>query len=54
VHLVGAPKLTQLYAIGLAKHDVAATSTEGEAASVAGLAQLHRQLTCRQVADAAR
>jgi 2-dehydro-3-deoxygalactonokinase len=54
VHLVGAPALTQLYAIGLATHDCVASSIEGEAASVAGLAQLHRQLTRRQVADAAR
>ena len=54
VHLIGAAELTQLYAIGLAAHEHAATRIEGEAAAVAGLAQLHRQLTCRQVADATR
>lgn len=58
VHLIGAAELTRLYAIGLAAHEHAATRIEGEAASVAGLAQLHRrlhrQLACRQVADATR
>jgi 2-dehydro-3-deoxygalactonokinase len=59
VHLIGAPDLTRLYAIGVATHDCAATSIDGEAAAVAGLTLLHRQLAPRglvpaQVADAAR
>jgi 2-dehydro-3-deoxygalactonokinase len=54
VHLIGASELTRLYAIGLATHDYTATCVEGVAASVAGLAQLHRQLARRQVADATR
>jgi len=54
VHLIGAPELTRLYAIGLATHDYTSTRLEGVAASVAGLAQLHAQLTRRLVTDAAR
>jgi 2-dehydro-3-deoxygalactonokinase len=53
VHLIGAPQLTRLYAIGLAAHDYAARSIEGTAASLAGLAQAHRQLSARCVTHAA-
>jgi 2-dehydro-3-deoxygalactonokinase len=57
VHLIGSPQLTQRYAIGLAVLDCAATSIDGEAAALAGLVLLHRQLSLRrralrQVADA--
>jgi 2-dehydro-3-deoxygalactonokinase len=54
VHLVGSPHLTQLYATGLASHDYAASRLDGAAAALAGLAQVHRQLTPRLVANAAR
>jgi 2-dehydro-3-deoxygalactonokinase len=53
VHLIGAPDLTQLYALGLARHHYTATRYEGAAASLAGLAHIHRQLTHRVMAHAA-
>jgi 2-dehydro-3-deoxygalactonokinase len=54
VHLVGAPDLTQLYSAGLVSHGYAASRIDGTAASLAGLVQVHRQLTRRLVAHAAR
>jgi 2-dehydro-3-deoxygalactonokinase len=53
VHLIGSAQLTRLYAIGLASHDYTASRLEGVAASLAGLAQLHRQLTARRLTHAA-
>jgi 2-dehydro-3-deoxygalactonokinase len=52
VHLIGDPQLTQLYAEGLAAQHHTVTTLEGSAASLAGLAQVHRQLTRRLVANA--
>jgi 2-dehydro-3-deoxygalactonokinase len=54
VHLIGAPDLTQLYATGLVSHGYAASRTDGAAASLAGLVHVHRQLTPRLLANAAR
>lgn len=53
VHLIGSPHLTQLYATGLASHDYIASSLDGATASLAGLLQVHRQLTPRLVMNAA-
>jgi 2-dehydro-3-deoxygalactonokinase len=53
VHLIGSPQLTQLYSIGLASHDCTASRIEGVAASLAGLAHVHRHLTQRLTTNAA-
>jgi 2-keto-3-deoxy-galactonokinase len=53
VHLIGSPHLTQLYETGLASQDYAASSLDGAAASLAGLVQVHRQLTPGLVTNAA-
>ncbi len=53
VHLIGSPHLTQLYATGLASQDYTASSLDGAAASLAGLVQVHRQLTPGLVTNAA-
>jgi 2-dehydro-3-deoxygalactonokinase len=52
VHLIGDPQLTQLYALGLAAQHCSSSALEGGAAALAGLAQVHRQLTQTQVVNA--
>jgi 2-dehydro-3-deoxygalactonokinase len=52
VHLIGDPQLTRRYAQGLAAQRYTATALDGTAAALAGLAQVHRQLTQRRVANA--
>jgi 2-dehydro-3-deoxygalactonokinase len=52
VHLIGDPQLTGLYAQGLAARHCTTTALEGSSAALAGLAQVHRQLTQRQVLNA--
>jgi 2-dehydro-3-deoxygalactonokinase len=52
VHLIGDSQLTRRYAQGLAAQRYTATALEGTAAALAGLAQVHRQLTQRRVANA--
>jgi 2-dehydro-3-deoxygalactonokinase len=52
VHLIGSPDLTRLYAAGLAAHHCATTQIDGVAASPAGLALIHRQLTQRRMMNA--
>ncbi len=49
VYLIGSSELTQLYADALAFHGYGASRVEGAAASLAGLAQVHRRLS-QQVA----
>jgi 2-dehydro-3-deoxygalactonokinase len=45
VYLIGSPNLTRLYADGLDHHGLDPTHTiDGSAASLAGLAQIRRQL----------
>jgi 2-dehydro-3-deoxygalactonokinase len=53
VHVIGASELTRLYALGLASHDCSANTVDGARASLAGLTQVHRQLTGRLAANAA-
>ena len=45
VHLIGSPQLMELYAAGLGLQHYETSSTDGSLASVAGLAQVRRQLT---------
>jgi 2-dehydro-3-deoxygalactonokinase len=45
VDLIGAPQLTQLYATGLEQQRYQASTIDGAAAAVAGLARVRRQLT---------
>jgi 2-dehydro-3-deoxygalactonokinase len=52
VHLIGDPLLTRRYAQGLAAQRYTTTALDGTAAALAGLAQVHRQLTQRRVANA--
>jgi 2-dehydro-3-deoxygalactonokinase len=52
VHLIGSPELTQLYTAALASQDYRATTTDGAAASLAGMARVHRQLAQRPVMNA--
>jgi 2-dehydro-3-deoxygalactonokinase len=52
VHLIGDPQLTQLYSQGLAAQHYTATTLDGTAAALAGLAQVHRQLARAVVANA--
>ena len=52
VHLIGDSQLTRRYAQGLAAQRYTATALDGTAAALAGLAQIHRQLTQRRVANA--
>jgi len=49
VYLIGAPELTRRYAAALARHGYDAYAVDGAAASLAGLAQVHRRLS-QQVA----
>jgi len=48
VHLIGAPQLTAMYASALAAQGRTASAQDGTAASVAGLAAVHRLLTQRR------
>lgn len=52
VHLIGAPSLTELYARALAGHSYAARQLDGADAALAGLTQVHQQLTAREQANA--
>jgi 2-dehydro-3-deoxygalactonokinase len=52
VHLIGSPQLTELYAAGLGLQHYETSSTDGSLASVAGLAQVRRQLTRGSMANA--
>jgi 2-dehydro-3-deoxygalactonokinase len=52
VHLIGDPQLTQLYALGLAAQHCTTSALEGVSAALAGLTQVHRQLTHSQVVNA--
>jgi len=52
VQLIGSPDLTRLYAAGLSSQNCETTQIDGAAASPAGLALVHRQLTQRRVMDA--
>jgi 2-keto-3-deoxy-galactonokinase len=52
VLLIGSPDLTRLYAAGLAAQNYRSRQIDGTAASPAGLALVHRQLTQRRVMDA--
>jgi 2-dehydro-3-deoxygalactonokinase len=54
VHLIGAPQLMQRYASVLAAHGQEFDTIDGDAAAMAGLAQVHRQLTERPLAHAVR
>jgi len=54
VHLIGAPQLAQRYASVLAAHGHEVNTIDGDAAAMAGLAQVHRQLTERPLAHAVR
>ncbi len=45
VHLVGSPSLTRLYVDGLSQRQCPSHSTDGSAASLAGLLQLRNQLS---------
>jgi 2-dehydro-3-deoxygalactonokinase len=49
VHLIGAPELTQRYAAAVACHGYGAESVDGAAASLAGLALVHRRLSQQAV-----
>jgi 2-dehydro-3-deoxygalactonokinase len=49
VYLIGAPELTRRYAAALDRHACDAHEVDGDAASLSGLAQVHRRLS-RQVA----
>jgi 2-dehydro-3-deoxygalactonokinase len=52
VHLIGDSQLTQLYAQGLAAQQHTVSTFEGSAASLAGLAQVYRELKQRPVVHA--
>jgi 2-dehydro-3-deoxygalactonokinase len=52
VHLIGDPQLTRLYALGLAAQHCTTSALEGSSAALAGLTQVHRQLTHSQVVNA--
>jgi 2-dehydro-3-deoxygalactonokinase len=52
VHLIGSPQLMGLYAAGLELQHYEASRTDGDLASVAGLAQVRRQLTRGSMANA--
>ena len=52
VHLIGDPQLTRLYALGLTAQHCTTTTLEGSSAALAGLTQVHRQLTQSQVLNA--
>jgi len=45
VHVIGAPRLTQLYATALALRSHAARQLDGMAASLAGLTRVHQHLS---------
>lgn len=51
VHLIGVPALTQLYAAALAARSHGAQQLDGADASLAGLTQVHRQLTAQEQAS---
>jgi 2-dehydro-3-deoxygalactonokinase len=48
VHLIGAPQLVELYAVGLGRQHCQTSSTDGVRAAIAGLAHVRRQLTSRR------
>jgi 2-keto-3-deoxy-galactonokinase len=50
VYLIGAPELTRRYAAALARHGRDTYTVDGAAASLAGLAQVHRRLSRQVVA----
>src|SRR5882757_6132371 len=52
VHLIGAPRLTQLYARALSYQSFGATELDGAAASLAGLARVHQHLSPRLATSA--
>jgi 2-dehydro-3-deoxygalactonokinase len=52
VQLIGSPDLTRLYAAGLSSQNCETTQIDGAAASPAGLALVHRQLTQRRMTNA--
>jgi 2-dehydro-3-deoxygalactonokinase len=45
VHLIGSPNLTRLYAAGLRQRHCKSNAIDGSAASLAGLAQIRKQLS---------
>ena len=47
VHVIGAPRLTELYAAALALQSHAARQLDGMAASLAGLTRVHQHLSRR-------
>jgi 2-dehydro-3-deoxygalactonokinase len=52
VHLIGEPQLTQLYAAALRQQSCAAQQLDGAAASLAGLARVHRSIESRVTTNA--
>jgi 2-dehydro-3-deoxygalactonokinase len=52
VHLIGAPRLTQLYARALSCQSFGATELDGAAASLAGLTRVHQHLSPRLATSA--
>jgi 2-dehydro-3-deoxygalactonokinase len=50
VYVIGAPELTRRYAAALARHGCDTYAVDGTAASLAGLAQVHRRISQRVVA----
>jgi 2-dehydro-3-deoxygalactonokinase len=50
VHVIGAPELTRRYAAALGSHGCRTDAVDGAAASLAGLAQVHRRLSQQVVA----
>jgi 2-dehydro-3-deoxygalactonokinase len=49
VHLIGSPSLTRLYAEGLRLRRCQSNATDGSHASVAGLAQIRKQLVTHAI-----